>query len=179
MVDVSVLSKSEFWKKKMKKAVSTGDANKDGFISREDFELVLERYRKFGSSKEEHLEKLSKTLFGLCDITGMKDASVKLTYEEFEQRWLANITKYEGRRDMFRSMFHNLDFNGDGVVSLNEWEAHYAAMGIPAEHARPSFDAMDANGDGEVTVDEFVDYHHEYFYTAENKLNSAILYGPL
>ena len=30
-----------------------------------------------------------------------------------------------------------------------------------------------------VTVDEFVDYHDEYYHTTENKLNCAVLYGPL
>ena len=179
MADISPLSKSEFWKKKIRKAVVSSDTNKDGHISREDFQIVLERYKKVESSKEEHLEKLSKRIFRLCDITGMKDATVKLSYEEFEQRWLANIVKYPEHNDLFRSMFDNLDINGDGVISFSEWETHYVAMGISPEHARPSFDAMDANSDGKVTLDEFVNYHHEFFYTSENKLNSAILYGPL
>ena len=179
MVDVSALGKSELWKKKIRKAVISRDANKDGFISREDFELVLERYRKVGSSKEEHLETLTKSLFSLCGITGLNDASVKLSYEEYERRWLANIVKYEERHDLFRSMFDSLDVSGDGVISFSEWETHYAAMGISPEHARPSFDAIDANSDGKVTKDEFVNYHYEFFFTTENKLNSAILYGPL
>ena len=179
MVDVSALSKSEFWKKKIRKAVVSRDANKDGLISREDFELVLERYKKVESSKEEHLENLSKCLFSLCGVTGLNDASVKLSYDEYEKRWLANIVNFAESRDLFRSMFDNLDVNGDGVVSFSEWETHYVAMGISPEHARPSFDAIDANSDGKVTKDEFVNYHYEFFFTTENKLNSAILYGPL
>ena len=41
------------------------------------------------------------------------------------------------------------------------------------------FEATDTNGDGVVPLEEFTAYHVEFFSTTENKLNSAILYGPL
>ena len=75
-------------------------------------------------------------------------------------------------------MFECLDANGDGHISLNEWEDYYVSLAIPKEYAKNSFEAMDTNGDGKITMDEFLAYNIEYFHTAENKLNSAILYGP-
>ena len=80
---------------------------------------------------------------------------------------------------MFKPMFECLDVNDDGYITLNEWQFHNSALGISQEHSKLSFDAMDRDGDGRVTVEEFVDYHDEYYHTAENKLNSAVLYGPL
>ena len=76
-------------------------------------------------------------------------------------------------------MFYCLDGDGDGFISIAEWKFHYAAMGILLEYAQASFDAMDKDGDGKITMDEFLNYHIEYFCSAENELNSAILYGPL
>ena len=38
---------------------------------------------------------------------------------------------------------------------------------------------MDKDGGGKITKEEFLDYNSEFFHTTENKLNSAILYGPL
>ena len=76
-------------------------------------------------------------------------------------------------------MFNCLDINGDGVVSMNEWELHYKCMRFDPKHAKASFEAMDTNGDGVVSLEEFTAYHVEFFSTTDNKLNSAILYGPL
>ena len=75
-------------------------------------------------------------------------------------------------------MFGVLDTDGSGKVSFDEWHTHYSAFGITPEHARASFDAIDQDGDGQISMDEFVSYHLEYYYTTDNKLNSALFYGP-
>ena len=97
------------------------------------------------------------------------------SYEEFEQHWQASINFLK----LFERTFVSLDANGDRIIDINEWKVHNAAMGIPPDHAQSSFTAMDADGDGKITMNEFKTYYYEYFCTTENKLNSAILYGPL
>ena len=62
---------------------------------------------------------------------------------------------------------------------MKEWELHYKCMGTDPKYAKASFEAMDTNGDGVVSFEEFTAYHVEFFTTNENKLNSAILHGPL
>ena len=104
--------------------------------------------------------------------------SAVLSYEEFEQRWLKLIDG-ESFLVRFRVLFKCLDANGDNVIDINEWRIHNVAMGIPPEHAQDSFNAIDVNKDGVISEDEFLNYHYEYFCSTENKLNSAILYGPL
>ena len=182
MVDILKLRENEFWNKKFRKAVAVRDTDKNGYISRADFELIVERYKQLDSSTPKHIENLTKSVSKLCDGIGLADSNERLTYEEFQERWLAGVssavTASEGKV-FFKDMFTNLDMNCDGVVTFNEWEAHYKVIGISLDYARASFDAMDANGDGLITLEEFVNYHTEFFYTAENKLNSAILYGPL
>ena len=73
------------------------------------------------------------------------------------------------------NMFSNLDKNGDGVITFKDWRAHYCCVGIDTAYALASFDVMDKNADGKVTEEEFVNYNYEYYFTAENKLNSAAL----
>ena len=38
---------------------------------------------------------------------------------------------------IFLTMFNGLDVNGDGVVSMDEWELHYECIGIDLKHAKP------------------------------------------
>ena len=177
MIDAEV-SKSDFWKKKIRKAIETRDADKDGFISRKDFELVVERYKKLTNCTQEKFEALSNMTMMTCNATGLVDDNVKISYSDFEKQEIAILSE-KNNKDFFKRMFVCLDADDKGVISLKEWEAHNAALGIPSEHAQISFEAMDSDGDGQVTMEEFLQYHFEYFCTAENKLNSSILYGPL
>ena len=109
---------------------------------------------------------------------GLSDESARLSYDEFKEKAI-DMAKSGILEQMFTAMFYNLDLNGDGVVSFEEWTAHYICLGIDPAHARASFDAMDQNSDGKISTEDFVSFHYEYLFTAENKLGSAILYGPL
>ena len=57
MVD---LQKSEFWRKRFRKGVSMRDADKSGFITRSDFDLVLDWYKKCPTSTAEKFEAVEK-----------------------------------------------------------------------------------------------------------------------
>ena len=107
---------------------------------------------------------------------------VHFTHDNFVRHLLPLKDKWVADGDYFpyyESMFNNLDMNRDGVITYNEWVAHYNCMGIDTEHARASFEAMNQSGDGKVSRDEFVTYHYEFFNTTEDKRKSSILYGPL
>ena len=174
------LVKNEFWLKKLMMAMSVVDANKDGFISKADFDLVIERYHKMGSS-EEHLERLKEAYAVLRQVLGVADDDTRLTYEEtIENFGKGIITSTTEELAMFiTAHFETIDSDGNGEISFREWTEMYKAVGINTEFARASFDAMDANGDGIVSREEFTAYGKEYFFSAEDKLKSSILFGPL
>ena len=177
--DFSKLRESEFWNKKVYRFVEVHDTNKSGDISRADFDLILERYRKLGTSTPKHLEMYAKYHDETLIRLGLPDESVRLSFEEFKEKVTEDFAKSGVWKPLSTAMFHNLDMNGDGFISFEEWTAHYQCMGIDTAHARASFDAMDQNSDGKISMEEFVNFHYEYYLTTENKLGSAILYGPL
>ena len=190
MADLSKLQENDFWRRKIRRAVEVRDTNKSGDISRADFQLVIDRYGKLGTVSPQRLAKLSKSFLTKCDMLGLTDETVKMSYDDFEDAYLKVISAQAAKRsspdeklqyakNVFSDMFRILDVSGDGVISFKEWSAHYQCIGVDTAHARASFDAMDKNGDGKVTEEEFVSYNYEYYNTAENKLNSEILYGPL
>ena len=177
--DFSKLRESEFWNKKLDRFVRVQDTDKSGYISRADFDLILERYKKLGTSSSKQFEMYSKYHEDGLIRLGLSDQSARLSYDEFKDRFFEDMAKSGVFELLFTAMFHNLDVNGDGVVSFEEWTAHYICLGIDPAHARASFDAMDQNSDGKISLEEFVSFHYEYYFTAENKLGSAVLYGPL
>ena len=178
MVDIVELHKSEFWRKKIRKAVMARDVNNSGTISRKDFEIIVAGYKKIATS-EEKFELVKKAFF--LSIIKLVLLIVELSYEEFEGYLLTLIGEDKmAHQQRFYDMFVCLDANGDGYISLEEWKVHSGAFAeVTPEHAEESFNAMDLNRDGKVTMDEFVAYHSEFFHSTENKLNSAIIFGPL
>ena len=170
---------SPFWNQKLDCAIFVTDVDKDGLITRKDFELLAQRYKDLGDLSREQQQRIDTCMMKLCDSVGLTDDTKQFTYEEFK-RGHANIESLSQVLDNnFRIAFDALDINGDGVISMKEWELHYRGMGIDPKYATASFEAMDTNGDGVVSLEEFTAYHVEFFSTIENKLNSAILYGPL
>ena len=181
-VDFSVLRQNNFWKKKFRRAVEVRDTNGDGYISRADFELMIDRCGKLIASNPGHVERFAQYWRKICDSFGLVDESVKFSYSEFEDKWISAMKVLVGKgtiANMGASLFHILDIDGDGFISFEEWTVYYKISGIDTAHARASFDAMDSNHDQRVSEEEYVKYNMEYFFSNENKLNSAILYGPL
>ena len=170
--------------------VEVHDSTKCGSISRADFEVVVNRYRKLDTATQQHAESLSQSLLHFADLMGLTNVSVKMSYDDFTDMHL-KVLSAEGAKlaspndklplglDLLLNIFSNLDKNGDGVITFKDWSAYYHCEGIDTAYARASFDVMDKNSDGKVTEEEFVNYNYEYYFTAENKLNSGILYGPL
>ena len=170
---------SPFWNKKLDRAIRVRDVDKDGVITRKDFEIIAQRYKDLGGISGEQLQRIQESLMKMCDSFGLIDDTKQFTYEEFKTRH-ANVDNHSEKvNTLFQTMFNGLDTNEDGVVSMKEWELHYRCMGLDPKYAKASFEAMDTNGDGKVSLEEFTAYHVEFFSTTDNKLNSAILFGPL
>ena len=190
MADFAQLRRNDFWQRKFRRAVEVHDLIKCGSMSRADFEVVVNRYRKLDTATSQHAENLSQSLLHFADVMGFTNPSVKMSYDDYRDTYL-KVLSAEGAKlaspndklpfglDLFLNMFSNLDLNGDGVITFNEWRAHYQCMGIDTAHARASFNAMDKSGEGKITKQQFVNYQYEYWFTAENKFNSEFLYGPL
>lgn len=173
------VKKSGFWKRKFHTAAITRDVDKDGFISRADLESIIQHYKSAGSPPE-HVKKLQGSSQKYYEAWGMADETKKVTIEEFEEKFRETLEiSFPHADEMCSSLFEQVDMNADGSISFEEWQIHNAALGISTEHAKKSFEAIDANGDGKVSFEEFKAFYIEFFYSAEDKLGSSTLYGPL
>ena len=172
-------SKNEYWRKNYYKELSTRDANKDGFLAREDFDIIIQRYRDLGKTDEKRLAKLYETFEDMMESLGILDYGTKLTYEQVMEITGKNGAKYEDFVKCLTASFEVIDSDDNGVISYDEWENYYKALGIDTKYARASFDAMDTDGDGVISKDEFVAYNKEFYFSVDDNLKSSIMYGPL
>ena len=128
---------------------------------------------------EEKVKQLREVFNEICESIGLTDDAIKKTYDECNAGWIERTKEMGVTTIQFEVLFDAIDLNNDGEISPEEWVKHNKALGINPVYAEASFKPMDTDGDGKVSKKEFVDYQVEFYYTAEDKLNSSILYGPL
>lgn len=169
----------EFHKKKIRQYAKVRDADKDGFVTRHDYDLILERYKKLGVS-DQHIKFTKRFFDTVCDAVGLTDHTKALTYEQFADNYTSQVVKIAKDNLAYaNSAFDVVDLDGDGDISFAEWETTMKALGFDTAHARVTFDAMDTNGNNTIQRDEFADYHYEFFMSTDDKMNSSILFGPI
>ena len=154
------------------------DTNQDGFMSKSDFELIIQRYKQLGAS-DKHLVKLDKSYNEFAKVLGIVDDNIKLTYEQCIGNYAEACVKSENLAGILSTHFEIIDSDGNGIISFKEWSDYYIALGIDSKYAKDSFESMDFNSDGVVSMEEFIAFNKEFYLTAEDKLHSSILFGPL
>lgn len=111
------------------------DADRDGFISNEEFDL-LERIQNLPADKRRHL-------FKRLD----KNADDKLSREE-----LGRLGKpHDGPPDQPFKQLWELDTDRSGGVSLEEFKAGQLVKKLPLDKQEAVFKRLDTNGDGVIT----------------------------
>ena len=176
------LRTSDFWNKKFQRAMEVRDIDRNGFIERSDFQKMEQRYRDLPGVSEKKIKALAETITGMCDRVGLTGDTQKMSYEAFKEKWLSAKSQLEKEGKLHTvgpKMFDVIDINENGAITLDEWTLHYKCYGIDTAHAPASFEAIDTNRNGKITRDEFAAYYDEFFHSADDKLNSSILYGPL
>lgn len=168
------LRNNEYYLKKLYRAAEVQDVNKDGKVTRADYDLMVSKYDAM-DMPQEYKQELADAIYSTSDSLGLTDHTKSLTYDEIVNSWIDNVEKI--CEYSFDKIFRIIDTDKSGTISLKEWEMRYVAMGIPVEHARPSFEAMDTNKDGTISREEFVVYTSEYFHTSEDTLHSSLLFS--
>jgi len=172
---------SDFWLQKMRTYFDRIDFDKDGAITRADFEGMAERFsEKLDATKAADLKKnitnvwdkylqgvgggdaIAKDAFINAMKTLVKDPSMKATVE--------------GPLPLF---FAAVDADGDGMISEEEYATFFRILGLDPIMGPATFQAIDTNNDGLLSKEEFVEAGTEFFLSEDPAKPTKLFWGPL
>ena len=161
--------------------------NHDGFISREDYELMATRFQEYCKMNRENTELSRVAFMSVADALGLKPG-VKISVEEAAKKAseeICDILSQERKMAMFKGthelIFDAVDLNKDGHISLDEYKVYFHTVAPDVSDADMihSFDTIDTNKNGEISREEFLKAASDFLYGFEETELSKVFFGPL
>ena len=160
------------------------DVNKDGFISREDYELMGNKLAEHSGMTGEQAEAAKKQFLKVADMVNLKPG-VKTPLEEAAKKaneaLLTSMTATERSafiNDIHDLLFDAIDMNNDGHISLSDY-LNIIAPDIEEDKIVYSFNTIDTDKNGEISHEEFLAAANDFFQGVEETELSKVLFGPL
>ena len=162
------------------------DINKDGHISREDFELMGKKLAEYSGTTGEKAEATTEEFLKVADAFNMK-AGVKIPLEEAAKKAsesLLSMSPEEKKallNDTHNLLFDAIDTNKDGHISVKELEVYFKviAPGTSEDEIAHSFDTIDTDKNGEISREEFMAAARDFFHGVEETELSEVFFGHL
>ena len=171
--------------KKMQAHFTRLDINKNGFISREDYEEIGRKVAEHGKLNEDETASTISAFLSIADHLGLKPG-VKHTIDEASQKVQENVLclPIEQNKHLcdytHGMMFDAFDTNKDGHISYEEFRVYYRILAPDIEeHMLPCFNIIDANKDGEISREEFLAASFEFMCNMEETPLSNLFFGQL
>ena len=170
--------------RKMRTRFRRFDVNHDGFISREDYDLIATKLLEYSKMEEE--ESTRKIFAAVADSLGLKPG-VKVPVEEAakqassEMMAMAPAKKMDLLHLSHNRLFDALDLNKDGHISLEEFKIYFQIIGPDISEAEMtnSFNTIDKNKNGEISREEFLAAAFDFIYGVEETEISKAFFGHL
>ena len=171
---------------KMRTRMSRLDINKDGYISREDFELMGKKLAEHSGMTEEQAESTTRDFLKVADMINLK-LGVKKPLEEAAKKanesYLSmspkeKISLVNGTHNV---LFDAIDTNKDGHISVKEFKVYLnlIAPGIAEDEIIHSFETVDKDKNGEISREEFLAAAQDFLLGVEETELSKAFFGPL
>ena len=173
--------------KKMRTHFTRLDINKDGFITRSDYEEIAEKVAEFGKLSQEDAASVMSAFLEIADHLDLKPG-VKFTLEEVSQKVHKNVLclPFDQNKDLcdhtYRMIFDAFDTNNDGHISLEEFTGVFykiLAPDIKKEDVLRSFNILDTDSNGKISQEEFLAAAFEFMCGMKETEISSSFFGRL
>ena len=156
--------KNEKFVKRISESFSQLDRNKNGYVSRDDYQLSIDKLAKLVPDRPEVVAKARKIAAEFCDAFGLTEG-VRADKEKLVQLAAAMGIAETGRmkrgEETLTSKVHNavldiVDQNHDGHVTLAEYKMFMEASDHKPDVAEATFKALDKNKNGKIERKELI-----------------------
>lgn len=156
--------KNEKFVKRMSESFSQLDRNKNGYVSRDDYQLGIDKLSKLAPGRPEEVAKARKVTAEFCDAFGLTEG-VRADKEKLVQlaaaMGVAELGRIKRGEETFTSKVHNaifdiVDQNHDGHVTLEEYKLFMEASDHKPDVAEATFKVLDKNKNGKIERKELI-----------------------
>ena len=173
---------SDFWIRKMKTYFSRIDFDKDGAITRKDFEGMGTRFVEKEKADAATGEIIKTKICAVWDNFLSKvggDGINEAAFIEAMKKQVGDASLKETLQGPLPLFFAAVDANNDGFISSDEYGIFFDIIGLDPNMAPASFQAIDTNNDGLLSQDEFIEAGTEFFINEDAASPSKLFWGPL
>jgi len=171
-----------FWERKFKTYFRRMDHDGDGYMTKNDFEQLADRYAQIGNlddvKAKQARRKILKIWYDFYEAgstNGKIDETALINVNIIRESMM-----FKACVEYFGLFFDLIDINGDGFIQKEEFEIFHSAFGITRKDVTAEcFKAIDTNGDGKLSCDEFIQAGYQFFTSGDESLPSKFMYGPL
>lgn len=174
---------SEFWTRKMKTYFNRIDFDKDGSITKKDFEGMGERFVEADKLDADAGAKMKGKLVEIWDkyisAVGGGDGITEEKFIAAMQKLVQDPAMKETLAGPLPLFFQAVDANNDGFIDSGEFGIFFRIFGLEETMAPASFQAIDTNNDGLLSKDEFVTAGTDFFTSDNAACPTKLFWGPL
>jgi Ca2+-binding EF-hand superfamily protein len=174
---------SEFWQRKMRTYFQRIDFDKDGSITRKDFEGMATRFIESGKLSGPQATELQQNILDVWDknlgpSSGV-DAISQDKFIEVMKSLVGNPALKQALEGPLPLFFKAVDANHDDYIQADEYAQFFQILGLDPAMAPDSFKAIDTDGDGRLSLQEFVTAGSEFFQSEDESKPTKSFWGPL
>jgi len=173
---------SDFWIRKMKTYFQRIDFDKDGSITRKDFEGMGTRFVEKEKADAATGEIIKTKICAVWDSYLSKvggDGINQDAFIEAMKKQVADPNLKETLKGPLPLFFQAVDANQDGFISSDEYGIFFDIIGLDPNMAPASFQAIDTNNDGLLSQDEFIEAGTAFFLEDDAASPTKLFWGPL
>jgi len=179
---------SDIMHKKLSRHFYFRDLNKDGYVELSDWVQCaqnLAAIREWAFDSPSYQEIVSRhtamwiTFWQPADLN--QDGRVSL--EEYlhlaeTQRKMGFTYEMKQITKLFEAIFDTVDLDGDGEISLAEYELFFQAWGLDRVTAVDAFAGMDLNADARLSREAFLQYGANFYINDKAHVAGNYIFGP-
>lgn len=176
---------NELQQKKFTRLFSILDRDKNGAVERSDYESIGKQVAKLrglssGSPEETQIVSHMSTYWDALAKRADKDSNGQVTMAEWGQSMAGGSESMEQTRAQMVNLAASLmDRNGDGRITMGDYQELLEMAGYKLEDAQTIFNHLDRNKNGQIETSELATLVDEFLFSDDPNAPGNWLLGTL